>query len=87
MLYNEAMTRSRKRTAELTHIEWSWPALFLGPVWYLRYAMWKQAFVMLLVILVGSWRLIIPVNIYAALRFEEDLIEFKRARRKARSAK
>lgn len=79
------MAKRKKKEMDLTHIEWSWPAFVLGPLWYLRYAMWGPAFLMVFVVCLGSWIMIIPVNIYAALRFEEDLAEFKRARRKARS--
>jgi hypothetical protein len=75
------MRKRQKRERKVTHIEWSWPAFLLGPLWYLRYGMWRQALIMLLIILMGDKIMIIPIAIYCALRFSEDIQEFRRERR------
>jgi hypothetical protein len=72
------MARKLKKERKVTHIEWSWPAFLLGPLWYLRYGMWRQALIMLLIILLGDKIMIIPVALYCALRFTEDLQEFRK---------
>lgn len=75
------MTSKKVKERRNTEIDWSWPAFFLGPLWYLWHGIWLQAAIMLLVIILGNWIMLLPVGIYCGLRFNEDVQELKKRNR------
>ncbi len=62
-------------------LSWNWGALILGPFWYLFQGLWVHG-VILLVLTFVSGGLLAPLAwLYAALKADEDLLEFRIARK------
>jgi len=58
-----------------------WPALLLGPFWYLLVGLWVHAGILLALVFVSGGLLAPVVWAYAGLKAEEDLVEARIARR------
>jgi hypothetical protein len=59
----------------------NWAALLLGPFWYLVQGLWVHAVILLSLVLVSGGLFIPLVWLYAALKADEDLLEFRIARK------
>lgn len=62
-------------------LRWNWTALILGPVWYLIQGLWVHAVILITLAFVSGGLLAPLVWLYAALKADEDLLEFRIARR------
>jgi len=60
---------------------WNWAALILGPFWYLVAGLWAHGAILLALAFTSGGLLIPLVWLYAALKADEDLLEFRIARR------
>ena len=58
-------------------MKWSWPAFWLGPLWYLLHGLWSQASMIFLVMLLSGFVLVLPIAVYCGLRFADDEQEHK----------
>lgn len=62
-------------------LEWNWWALIFGPFWYLAKGLWVHAFMLLSIAFMSGGLLIPFVWLYSGLKANEDLLEFRVARR------
>lgn len=60
---------------------WNWPAAVLGPLWYFLQGLWVHGAILLGLAFATGGLLIPLVWLYAALKAEEDLLEFVIARK------
>lgn len=60
---------------------WNWLALILGPFWYLAMGMWVYGFLLLAIVFLSGGLLLPFVWLYAGLKANEDLLDFRIARR------
>lgn len=60
---------------------WNWFALILGPFWYLAMGMWVYGFLLLSIAFLSGGLLLPFVWLYAGLKANEDLLDFRIARR------
>src|SRR3972149_1344305 len=60
---------------------WNWAALILGPFWYLLQGLWVHGAILLSLVFVTGGLFLPPVWLYAALKADEDLLEFRVARK------
>ncbi len=56
---------------------WNWAAAVLGPFWYLLRGLWVHATILLTLVFVSGGLFIPLVWLYAALKADEDLQEFR----------
>ncbi|MDR7427866.1 MAG: DUF2628 domain-containing protein [Armatimonadota bacterium] len=56
---------------------WNWAAAVLGPFWYLLRGLWVHAVILLSLVFVSGGLFIPLVWLYAALKADEDLQEFR----------
>ncbi len=81
------ITRSDDPLATLYHqplpprLKWNWWALLFGPFWYVGQGLWIHAIILLAIIVLSGGLLLPFVWLYAALKANEDLLEFRIARR------
>ena len=61
-------------------LEINWPALILGPIWYLLAGLWVHFSIMATLIFVTGGMLAPVVWLYCGLKANEDLLEFRIAR-------
>lgn len=59
----------------------NWLALILGPFWYFLVGMWVQGSILLAIAFLSGGILIPFVWVYAGLKANEDLLEFRLARK------
>lgn len=62
-------------------LKWNWAALILGPLWYLIQGLWVHAVILVSLVFLSAGLLAPLVWLYAALKADEDLLEFRIARR------
>jgi len=62
-------------------LKWNWAALILGPLWYLIQGLWVHAVILATLVFVSGGLLAPLVWLYAALKADEDLLEFRIARK------
>ena len=62
-------------------LKWNWWALLLGPFWYCGRGLWIHGVILLTIAFLSGGLLIPFVWLYAALKANEDLLEFRIARR------
>lgn len=60
---------------------WNWPAFILGPFWYLFRGLWVHGTILLALVFVSGGLFAPLVWLYAALKADEDLLEFRIARK------
>ncbi len=60
---------------------WNWAALVLGPFWYFLQGLWVHGAILLSLVFVTGGLFIPLVWLYAALKADEDLLEFRIARK------
>ena len=65
-----------------TKLDWDWKAFILGPIYYAMNGMWKHALVMVVVLFLGGFIMFIPIAVFSALRFQEDLQDFHKPQKK-----
>ena len=58
-------------------LSWNWAALVLGPVWYLAQGLWVHGAILLGLAFVSGGLLIPLVWVYAGLKADEDMLEFR----------
>ena len=58
-------------------LRWNWAALVLGPVWYLAQSLWVHGLILLGLAFVSGGLLIPLVWVYAGLKADEDVLEFR----------
>jgi len=61
-------------------LELNWPALILGPIWYLLAGLWVHFSIMATLVFVTGGMLAPIVWLYCGLKANEDLLEFRIAR-------
>jgi len=59
----------------------NWPALVLGPIWYLVTGLWVHGFILLSIAFLSGGLLAPFVWLYAGLKADEDLLEARLMRR------
>ncbi len=62
-------------------LKWNWWALIVGPFWYFGKGLWIHGVVLVSIVFLSGGLLIPFVWLYAALKANEDLLEFRVARR------
>ncbi|MGH2454187.1 MAG: DUF2628 domain-containing protein [bacterium] len=62
-------------------LSWNWPALVLGPFWYVFQGLWVHSIVLASLAFLSGGLLAPLVWLYAGLKADEDLLEFRIARR------
>lgn len=62
-------------------LSWNWVALILGPLWYLYQGLWVHGIVLASLAFLSGGALAPLVWLYAGLKGNEDLLEFRIARR------
>jgi hypothetical protein len=58
----------------------NWPALVLGPAWYLLAGLWTHASIQVTLVFLSGGLLAPFVWLYCGLKANEDLLEFRVAR-------
>jgi hypothetical protein len=58
----------------------NWPALILGPIWYLLVGLWVHASILFSLLFLTGGALFPIVWLYCGLKANEDLLEFRVAR-------
>ena len=58
-------------------LSWNWAAFVLGPVWYLGQGLWVHGAILLGLAFVSGGLLIPLVWVYAGLKADEDVLEFR----------
>ncbi len=58
-------------------LSWNWTAAILGPLWYIVNGLWVHAAILLGLLLVSGGLLLPLIWLYAALKANEDLREFR----------
>lgn len=62
-------------------LKWNWWALFFGPFWYFGTGLWIHGVILLTITFLSGGLLLPFVWLYAGLKANEDLLEFRIARR------
>lgn len=62
-------------------LSWNWAALILGPLWYFVYGLWVHGVILLALVFVSGGLFLPLAWLYAAVKANEDLQEFRIARK------
>src|SRR3972149_1875276 len=82
-LNREVALPTRRDPADLYYrpsprkLGWNWTALILGPFWYILQGLWVHGAILLSLVVVTGGLFIPLVWLYAALKADEDLLEFR----------
>ncbi len=81
------LTRRDDPLASLYHeslpprLQWNWWAVVFGPFWYFAKGLWVHGVILVSIVFLSGGVLLPFVWLYAGLKANEDLLEFRVARR------